>query len=76
MLQSLRPQKREPEGNENDLVEVIAEMHNKQLKTMEAYEKRSEELRFNSEQEQRKLKEDSKSRDQEFFLRIAELLKK
>lgn len=33
---------RRKEGNENNLVEVIAEMPNMQLKTMEAYQGRSE----------------------------------
>lgn len=46
---------------------MIAEMHNTQLKTMEAYQKKSEELMLKLEQEQRKLEEDSKRRDQEFF---------
>ena len=58
---------RRKEGNENNLVEVIAEMHNTQLKTMEAYQKRSEELMLKLEQEQRKLEQDSKRSDQEFF---------
>ena len=43
---------------------------------MEAYQKLLEELMLKLEQEQRKLEEDSKRRDQEFFLRMAELLKK
>ena len=43
---------RRKKGNENNLVEVIAEMHNAQLKTMEAYQKRSEELMLKLEQEQ------------------------
>ena len=42
---------------------------------MEAYQKILEELMLKSEQEQRNLEEDSKRRDQEFFLRMAELLK-
>lgn len=67
---------RRKEGNENNLVEVITEMHHTQLKTMEAYQKRSEELMLKLEQEQRKLEKDSKRRDQEFFLRVAKLLKK
>ena len=72
----IKKRARRKEGNRNNLVEVIAEMHNSQLKTMEAYQKRSEELMLRLEQEQRKLDEDSKRRDQEFFLRMAELLKK
>ena len=51
-------------------------MHNTQLKTMEAYQNRSVELMLKLEQEQRKLEEDSKRRDEEFFVRMAELLKK
>ena len=66
---------RRKEGNENSLVKVIAEMHNTQLETMEAYQKRSEEFMLKLEQEQRKLEEDSKRGDQEFFFRMAELLK-
>lgn len=66
---------RRKEGNENSLVKVIAEMHNTQLETMEAYQKRSEEFMLKLEQEQRKLEEDSKRGDQEFFFRMAELQK-
>lgn len=57
-------------------MEMRAEIHNTQLKTMEGRPKRSEKMMLKSELQQRKLKEGSKRGDHEFVLRMAEQLKK
>ena len=52
-----------------------SEMQNEQVKAIERSQTRSEELMLKLEIKQRKIDEESR-RDQEFFLRMAELLKK
>ena len=46
------------------------------MEMMERAQSRTEELLIKMEKEQRKLDELSRRRDEEFFLRMAELLKK
>lgn len=59
-----------------DLTEKLLEMQNAQAKMMDNAQKRTEELLIKLEADQRKLDEQSRARDQEFFLRMAEILKK
>ena len=49
------------------------EMQNSQMEMMERAQSGTEELLIKMETEQRKLDEESRRRDQEFFLRMAEL---
>ena len=59
-----------------DLTEKLVDMQNAQYKMLETAQKRTEDLLIKLEADQRKLDEESRRRDQEFFLRMAELLKK
>ena len=59
-----------------DLTEKLVDMQNAQFKMLETAQKRTEDLLIKLEADQRKLDEESRRRDQEFFLRMAELLKK
>ena len=58
-----------------DLTEKLVDMQNAQYKMLETAQKRTEDLLIKLEADQRKLDEESRQRDQEFFLRMAELLK-
>lgn len=58
------------------LSERMLDIQNGQMEAMERAQARSEELMLKLEMEQRKLDEESRRRDQEFFLRMAQLLKK
>jgi len=51
-------------------------MENAQVEAIERSQTRAEELMLKMEIEQKKLDEESRRRDQESFLRMAELLKK
>ena len=67
------------ESNQNAFIELsskILEMQNAQVEAIERSQTRAEELMLKMEIEQRKIDEESRRRDQEFFLRMAELLKK
>ena len=71
--------RRSKESNQNAFIELsekIIDMQNAQAEAMARSQTRAEELMLKLEMEQRKLDEDSRRRDQEFFLRMAELLKK
>ena len=59
-----------------DLTGKLVEMQSSQMEMMERAQSRTEELLIKMEKEQRKLDELSRRRDEEFFLRMAELLKK
>ena len=59
-----------------DLTEKLMEMQNSQMKMMEKSPKRTEDLLLKLEADQRKLDEEARARDQEFFLRMAEIIKK
>ena len=59
-----------------DLTEKLMEMQNSQMKMMEKSPKRTEDLHLKLEADQRKLDEEARARDQEFFLRMAEIMKK
>ena len=48
-------------------------MQNAQVEAIERSQSRAEELMLKMEIEQRKIDEESRRRDQEFFLRMAEL---
>ena len=52
-----------------DLTEKLMEMQNSQMKTMKS-QKREEDLLLKLEADQRKLDEEARVRDQEFFLRM------
>ena len=56
-----------------DLTGKLVEMQNSQMEMMERAQSGTEELLIKMETEQRKLDEESRRRDQEFFLRMAEL---
>lgn len=58
------------------LTEKMLEIQQSQMEAMDKAQTRSEELMLKLEMEQRKLDEESRRRDQEFFLRMAQLLKK
>ena len=71
--------RRSKESNQNAFIELsekIIDMQNAQAEAMARSQTRAEELMLKLEMEQRKLDVDSRRRDQEFFLRMAELLKK
>ena len=59
-----------------DLTEKLMEMQNSQMKIMEKSRKRAEDLLLKLEADQRKLDEEASARDQEFFLWMAEIMKK
>ena len=59
-----------------DLAGNLVEMQSSQMEMMERAQSRTEELLIKMEKEQRKLDEVSRRRNQGFFLRMAELLKK
>ena len=59
-----------------DLTTKILDMQNAQVQAIERSQTRAEEMMLKLEIEQRKIDEESRRRDQEFFLRMAELLKK
>ncbi len=59
-----------------DLTEKLMEMQNSQMTMMEKLQKRAEDLLLKLEADQRKLDEEAHRRDQEFFLRMAEIMKK
>ena len=59
-----------------DLTEKLMEMQNSQMRMMERSQKRAEDLLLKLEADQRKLDEEARARDQEFFLRMAEIMKK
>ena len=59
-----------------DLTGKLVEMQSSQMEMMERAQSRTEELLIKMEKEQRKLDEVSRRRNQGFFLRMAELLKK
>ena len=66
------------QSNQNAFVELsskILQMQNAQVEAIEQSQTRAEELMLKMEIEQRKIDEESR-RDQEFFLRMDELLKK
>jgi len=74
-----RPRPTRKESNQNAFIELsskILEMQNAQVEAIERSQTRAEELMLKMEIEQRKIDEESRRRDQEFFLRMAELLKK
>ncbi|KAK3749294.1 hypothetical protein QZH41_007553 [Actinostola sp. cb2023] len=70
-----RARKEKSNGMEN-LTQQIVNMQKFQLEVFERAQSRTEETLMKLEIEQRKLDEESRRRDQEFFLRMAELLKK
>ena len=59
-----------------DLTGNLVEMQSSQMEMMERAQSRTEELLIKMEKEQRKLDEVSRRRNQGFFLRMAELLKR
>ena len=59
-----------------DLTGKPVEIQSLQMEMMERAQSRTEELLIKMETEQRKLDEESRRRDHEFVLRMAELLKK
>ena len=59
-----------------DLTEKLVGMQNSQMEMMEKAQKRAEDLLVKLEADQRKLDEEGRRRDQEFFLRMMEIMKK
>ena len=51
-----------------DLTEKLVDMQNAQFKMLETAQKRTEDLLIKLETDQRKLDQESRRRDQEFFL--------
>lgn len=59
-----------------DFTEKLVGMQNSQMEMMEKAQKRAEDLLVKLEADQRKLDEEGRRRDQEFFLRMMEIMKK
>lgn len=59
-----------------DLTEKLVGMQNSQMEMMKKAQKRAEDLLVKLEADQRKLAEEGRRRDQEFFLRMMEIMKK
>ena len=59
-----------------DLTEKLVEMQRSQVELMAKAQSHTEELMLKMEMEQRKLDKESRQRDQEFFLRMVEIMKK